>query len=285
MTELMNGLTQGALYALAAVGLSLIFGVVRVPHFAHGESLMVGGMVTLVLTADHGVPLPIAMLLGTLAATLLGVAIGAGVFYPMRKYSETNLLITSLALVFIIAAVASKLFGDTPRVIPGGLDDPVTLLGARVTEQRLLILGLTLVVFLGLSVWVVRSRAGTAMRAMALNNYAARLMGVRTLQLTIIVFALGSALAGFAGALLGTILPIQASMGATIALKSFVIIIFAGMGSIPGALVGGVLLGLVESFGGSYLSSGYVDSYAFIFLVAVLLLRPQGLFSVGASRD
>lgn len=285
MTELMNGLTQGALYALAAVGLSLIFGVVRVPHFAHGESLMVGGMVTLVLAADHGITLPLAMLAGTLAATVLGVAIGAGVFYPMRKYSETNLLITSLALVFIIAAVASKLFGETPRVIPGGLDDPVNILGARVTEQRLLILGLTIVVFVALTLWVRRSRAGTAMRAMALNNYAARLMGVRTLQLTILVFALGSALAGFAGALLGTILPVQASMGATIALKSFVIIIFAGMGSIAGALVGGLLLGLVESFGGSYLSSGYVDSYAFIFLVAVLLLRPQGLFSVGADRD
>lgn len=285
MTELMNGLTQGSLYALAAVGLSLIFGVVRVPHFAHGETLMVGGMVTLVLAADHELPLPIAMLLGTAAATLLGVAMGVGIFYPMRRYSETNLLITSLALVFITAAVASKVFGDTPRVIPGGLEDPVMLLGARVSEMRLLILGLTLVVFLGLSIWVVRSRAGMAMRAMALNGYAARLMGVRTLRLTVVVFALGSALAGFSGALLGTILPIQASMGATISLKSFVIIIFAGMGSIPGALVGGLLLGLVESFGGSYLSSGYITSYAFIFLVAVLIIRPQGLFASGANRD
>lgn len=285
MTELMNGLTQGSLYALAAVGLSLIFGVVRVPHFAHGETLMVGGMVTLVLAADHGVPLALAMLIGTLAATLLGVAMGVGIFYPMRRYSETNLLITSLALVFITAAVASKVFGDTPRVIPGGLEDPVNIFGARVSEMRLLILGITVVVFVGLAVWVKRSRAGMGMRAMALNSYAARLMGLRTLKLTAIVFALGSALAGFSGALLGTILPIQASMGATISLKSFVIIIFAGMGSIPGALVGGLLLGLVEAFAGSYLSSGYINSYAFVFLVVVLILRPQGLFAIGANRD
>jgi branched-chain amino acid transport system permease protein len=285
MTELMNGLTQGALYALAAVGLSLIFGVVRVPHFAHGETLMVGGMVTLVLAADHGVPLPLAIVIGTAAATLLGVAMGVGIFYPMRRYSETNLLITSLALVFITAAVASKIFGDAPRVIPGGLADPVMIFGARVSEMRLVILGLTIAVFVGLSVWVVRSRAGMAMRAMALNSYAARLMGVRTLRLTAVVFALGSSLAGFSGALLGTILPIQASMGATISLKSFVIIIFAGMGSIPGALVGGLLLGLVETFGGSFLSSGYINSYAFIFLVAVLVVRPQGLFVAGANRD
>lgn len=285
MQELANGLSQGAIYALAAVGLSLIFGVVRVPHFAHGESVMVGGMTTLVAAADHDVPLLAAMALGVLAATALGVAIGVGVFHPLRRYAELNLLITSLALVLIIEAIAAKTWGETPRVIPGGLDSTVEILGARVTQMRLVVLAVTLGTFLLLHQWVQRSRAGRALRAMALNAYAARLMGVPTLRYSAVVFAIGSALAGLAGALLGTILPIQATMGASISLKSFVIVIFAGMGSIGGALAGGLLLGLVESFGGSYLNSGYVNAYAFIFLVAVLLLRPNGLFALGGSRD
>ena len=285
MQELANGLAQGSIYALAAVGLSLIFGVVRVPHFAHGESLMVGGMVTLLAVRDHDVPLALAMVIGTVAATILGVAIGVGIFYPLRKYSELNLLITSLALVFMISALASKVWGDTPRVIPGGLDTSVEVLGTRITQMRLLIMAVAVVAFVSLGQWVRRSRPGRALRAMALNAYAARLMGIPTLRYSALVFAIGSALAGLAGALLGTILPIQATMGANISLKSFVIIIFAGMGSIGGALAGGVLLGLVEAFGGSYLSSGYVNAYAFVFLVAVLLVKPDGLFSLGGTRD
>lgn len=285
MQELANGLSQGAVYALAAVGLSLIFGVVRVPHFAHGESLMVGGMTTLIAVSDHDVPLVLAMLLGTAAATALGVVIGVGIFYPLRKYSELNLLITSLALVFMISAFAAKTWGDRPRVIPGGLDSTVEFAGARITEMRLVIMLVAIVVVVVLQRWVRTSRPGRALRAMALNPHAARLMGIPTLRYSALVFAIGSALAGLAGALLGTILPIQATMGANIALKSFIIIIFAGMGSIYGALAGGVLLGLVESFGGSYLSSGYVNAYAFIFLVAVLLLKPEGLFSLGGARD
>lgn len=285
MQELANGLAQGSIYALAAVGLSLIFGVVRVPHFAHGESLMVGGMVTLIAVRDHDLPLVVAMLIGTAAATVLGVAIGVGIFYPLRKYSELNLLITSLALVFMISAFAAKVWGDTPRVIPGGLDTSVEFAGARITQMRLVIMAVAIVGFVILGQWVRKSRPGRALRAMALNAYAARLMGIPTLRYSALVFGIGSALAGLAGALLGTILPIQATMGANISLKSFVIIIFAGMGSIGGALAGGVLLGLVEAFAGSYLSSGYVNAYAFVFLVAVLLIKPEGLFSLGGARD
>lgn len=285
MQELVNGLVQGAVYALAAVGLSLIFGVVRVPHFAHGEAVMVGGMTTLVLAADHGVPLVPAMLVGVLASTVLGTIVGVGIFYPLRKYAELNLLITSLALVLMIEALAAKIFGDTPRVIPGGLDRTVEIAGARVTQMRLVIVAAAIVCFVVLHIWVRRTRAGAALRAMALNSYAARLMGVPTLKYTALVFAIGSAAAGLAGALLGTIVPIQASMGSPISLKSFVIIIFAGMGSIGGALAGGFILGLVESYGGSYIHSGYINTYAFVFLVIILLVRPQGLFGLGAARD
>src|SRR5438105_8423696 len=129
MQELLNGLVQGSVYALAAVGLSLIFGVVRVPHFAHGESVMVGAMVTLITVADHGVPLPLGMALGVIAATVLGLAIGIGVFQPLKKYAEVNLLIASLALVLIIEAEATKIWGQSPRVVAGGLDEAIHIGG------------------------------------------------------------------------------------------------------------------------------------------------------------
>lgn len=285
MQDLANGIVQGSIFALAAVGLSLIFGVVRVPHFAHGESVMVGGMVALIAVADHGVPLLAALALGVVAATALGVIISLFVFYPLRKYPEVSLLITALSLVLIIEAGAFKLWGDSPRVIPGAPERVLHILSARVTVMRVVIVVVTAAVVLALHLFVQRTRTGRAMKAMALNSYAAQLMGIPVRRYSAIAFAIGSALAGLGGGLLGTIFPVQTSMGAGIALKSFIIIIFAGLGSISGAWMGGLILGLVESFGATYVSSAYVDTFAFVFLVAVLLVRPNGLFSLSQSRD
>ncbi|WP_134324204.1 branched-chain amino acid ABC transporter permease [Cumulibacter soli] len=285
MTELLNGLMQGSVYALAAVGLTLIFGVVRVPHFAHGESLMLAGMVALVTTKNLGWPLLLGMLAGVLAAIAYGLVVGAGVFYPLRNYSETNLLIVALALVTITAAVAALIFGDRPRVIPGGINATVSIAGTSISWMKIIVFCVALLLFVPLHFWLRRSKSGLAMRAVALNPFASRLMGIQTLKTYLVVFGVGSALAGIAGVLLGTVNPVSASMGAMIALKSFVIIIFAGMGSTVGALVGGLVLGLVESFGGSFISSGYINSFAFVFLIIVLLVKPQGLFGVGAARD
>lgn len=285
MQDLLNGIVEGSILALAAVGLSLIFGVVRVPHFAHGESVMVGGMVALVAVADHGIPLVAGLALGVIAATALGVALSLWVYYPLRHHPETSLLITALALVLIGSAAAFKLWGGDPRIIPGAPDRTLEFLSGRITVMKLVVVLVTTAVVIGLHTFVQRSRIGRAMKAMAVNSYAAQLMGIPVRRYSAIAFAIGSALAGLGGGLLGTILPVQTSMGAGIALKSFIIIIFAGMGSIGGAWLGGLLLGLVESFGATYISSAYVDTFAFIFLVAVLLLRPQGLFALGQSRD
>ncbi|MDT5175220.1 MAG: branched-chain amino acid transport system permease protein [Mycobacterium sp.] len=285
MQELVNGIIQGSVFALAAVGLSLIFGVVRVPHFAHGESVMVGGMVALVAVADHGLPLLVGIGLGIVAAVLLGVAVQLLLFYPLRNRDETNLLICALALVLIIPAVAYKIWGESPRIIPNAPDGVITLFGARATTMKLIIVVVTLVATAALVAYVARTRSGRAMKAMALNSYAAQLMGIPTRRYATLAFAIGSALAGLGGALLGTIQPVQVDMGATLVLKSFIIIIFAGLGSIWGAWAGGLILGLVESYGASYLSSSYVSTYSFLFLLVVLLVRPQGLFSLAKTRD
>lgn len=285
MQTIIDGLVQGSIYGLAAIGLSLIFGVVRVPHFAHGEAVMLGGMVGLALVADSGLPLLVGLVVGTLAATAFGLFVGAAVFYPLRQFSEINLLITALALVFIVEAAATKIFGEQPRVIPGAPESSVSFLGAQVGVMRIIILGVALVGAVGLHLYVERSRTGNAMKALALNPSAARLMGIPVRRYWILAFVIGSALAGVAGVLLGTIVPVTSTMGALISLKSFIVIIFAGLGSIGGAYVGGLVLGLVESLGGSYISSGYINAFSIAFLVAVLLVRPQGMFAAGVARD
>lgn len=285
LQTLINGLVQGSVYGLAAMGLSLIFGVVRVPHFAHGESLMLGGMVGLVLVRDQGLPLLVGIAGGTVAALILGMIIGLGIFYPLRNVSEVNLLVIALSLVFVIEAAASKIWGTGGRVIPGAPDSTVTLLGVHIGTMRVVIFAVAAVVAAALHLYVTRSRGGRAMKAMALNPAAARLMGIPVRRYWGLAFAIASLLAGGAGVLLGTVLPIQATMGALISLKSFIVIIFAGLGSIGGAYFGGLVLGLLEAFSASYVSSAYVNAFAFIFLVAVLLVRPQGVFVLGTARD
>jgi branched-chain amino acid transport system permease protein len=283
--NLINGLAQGSIFALAAMGLSLIFGVVRVPHFAHGESLMIGGMVGLVLVADEGLPLLVGLLAGLVAALALGLLLATCVYWPLRSFSEVNLLITALALVFMIEATAQKIWGDEPRVIPGAPEGSVELLGAQIGAMRVIVIVVALAAAVGLHLFVERTRGGQAMQALALNNMAARLMGIPVKRYWLAAFAIGSALAGVAGVLLGTIMPVQATMGSLISLKSFIIIIFAGMGSIGGAYAGGLILGVVEVLGGAYVSSGYINAFSIAFLIVVLLIRPQGMFAARLARD
>jgi branched-chain amino acid transport system permease protein len=285
MQEIAIGLVQGFIYALTAVGLVLIFSVGRIPNFAHGEALMVGAMVTLVTVADHGVPLPLGILFGTLAATALGLALYFGVFGPLNRYPETALLIVSVALVLVIEAAAVKLWGDAPRTTPGAPSKVWDVGGVHITEMWVVIAATAVVLVVGLQAYIQYARAGRAMKAMALNRYAAQLMGIPVRRYEALAFAIGSAMAGVGGALLSTIISVHAQMGAPMALRAFVIIIFAGMGSILGSLLGGLLLGLVEILGSSYVATGYGETFIFIFLVVLLLVRPQGLVGRRAARD
>ena len=285
MQEVVVGLVQGFIYALTAVGLVLIFSVGRIPNFAHGEALMVGAMVTLVTVADHGVPLAVGILLGTAAATLLGLVVYFGVFGPFSKYPETALLIVSVALVLVIEAAAVKLWGDRPRTTPGAPDHVWNIGGVYVTEMWVVIAVTAVALVLALQLFIRKSRPGRAMRAMALNRYAAQLMGIPVRRYEALAFAIGSAMAGVGGALLSTIISVHAQMGAPMALRAFIIIIFAGMGSVLGSLLGGLLLGLVETLGSSYVASGYGETFIFIFLVVLLLVRPEGLVGRRVARD
>lgn len=279
MQSIVNGLAQGAIYSLAGVGLVLIFSVVRVPNFAHGEAVMVAAMLPLTLMTALHLALPLALAIGILAAVAMGAFFSVGVFARLTRYSETALLIVSLALVVIISSAAVMVWGDSARQTPGGPTEIYQVFGARIPVMWLIILAIAFIATLALDGFIRFTSPGRAMRAMALNPFAARLMGIPVGRYHALAFAIGSGLAGLAGALFSVAFAVQSTMGAAIALKAFIVIIFVGMGSIWGALLGGLLLGLVESFGASYLSSGYRDTFGFIFLLAVLLIKPTGLFT------
>lgn len=278
------GLVQGGGYALSAVGLVLIFSVAGVPNLAHGESVMIGGIVAAVL-ASHGMPFVAALALGAVAAMVLGVVIGSTVFDRLRAAPAEGMLVASLALIFIIEATTSNFAGDNPRAVPNAPNGTLRFLGARLPVTWLLVLvaGVGLV---GLLQLLIRyTRWGRGMRAMALNPAAAVVVGIPARRYAILAFAVGSLLAGISGGLLAAAFPMDPTYGESVAFVAFTIIIFAGIGSIGGALLGGLVLGLVETFSTAYLSSAYAETFQFLVLLLILLVRPDGLFGVRTERD
>lgn len=277
------GLVQGGAYALSAVGLVLVFGVAGVPNLAHGESVMLGGIVAAVL-ASHGVPFAAAIALGAGAACLLGIVMGATVFDRLRNSPLEGMLIASLALIFIIEAVTTELAGDNPRAVSNAPAGTFRVFGAPLPASWLIVFvaGIGLVGVLQLLIRY--TRWGRGMRAMALNPAAAVVVGIPTRRYAILAFAVGSLMAGISGGLLAGAFPMDPTYGESVAFVAFTIIIFAGMGSIGGALLGGLLLGLVESFATAYLSSAYADTFQFLVLLGILLIRPEGLFGVRVER-
>lgn len=278
------GLVQGGVYALAAVGLVLIFSVAGVPNLAHGESVMIGGIVAAIL-ATHGLPFVAALVAGVAAAMVLGTLIGAAVFDRLRSAPPEGMLIASLALIFIIEATTTYAAGSNPRAVPNAPTSVLRFLGARlpVTWLIVLVAGAGLIALLLLV--IRRTTWGRGMRAMALNPAAAIVVGIPARRYAILAFAIGSLLAGISGGLLAAAFPMDPTYGESVAFVAFTIIIFAGVGSIGGALIGGIFLGLVVTFSTAYLSSAYAETFQFLVLLLVLILRPDGLFGVRAERD
>jgi branched-chain amino acid transport system permease protein len=283
LETILAGLVQGGAYSLAAVGLVLIFSVAGVPNLAHGESVMVGGIIAAIL-ATHGVPFVIALLGGAAAACLLGVVIGAVVFDRLRSAPPEGMLMASLALIFIIEATTTNFAGGNPRTLPNAPSNVLKFLGARLPVTWLLVFAAGVGLVGILQLLIRYSHWGRGMRAMALNPAAAVVVGIPARRFAILAFAVGSLLAGIAGALLAAAFPMDPTYGESVAFVAFTIIIFAGIGSIGGALFGGLFLGLVETLATAYLSSAYAETFQFAVLLIILLVRPDGLFGVRTER-
>lgn len=275
--HLINGLALGSTYALVAMGLTLVFGVLLIPNFAHGELYMLGGFLSYSLVAV-GINFWVAIMIAAAITAVLGVVLDFVVFKPMDKAPGLSLMIAALAASMILQQFAVFIWGTEPRTTPNPVTGVIRTPFFTMTYYQIVIMVTLVLVWSGLWLILNRSKIGSAIRAVAQNEDAARLMGINMTQVRIVTFAIGAAIGGLAGALLGATFPIDPSVGVLPVLKAFVVLVLGGIGSLPGAVVGGILLGLVEVMIAGYVSSTLQDTGAFLILVIFLLLRPQGLF-------
>ena len=294
LQQLINGVSLGAIYALIALGYSMVYGLLKFINFAHGDVLMVGAFagfyaapMAVRLLPDPWMTTAAVLLWAMVVCALLGVVIERLAYRPLRNQPKLAVLITSIGVSLLLSYGGQILFGVNQKAFPDLLPPIRISLGAGVTVSgnHLLVMAVTLALLIGLREVVLRTRFGLALRALSQNRDAAALMGVDSNAVISLTFALGSALAGAAGVLYAlNIHSIEPLMGTLPGIKAFVAAVLGGIGSLPGAAVGGVLLGLCESLlGGSFLSS-YRDAIAFGLLIGILLIRPSGIFGSSATE-
>lgn len=274
---LVSGLTVGAVYALVALGFTLIYNASDVVNFAQGEFVMLGGMVT-VFAAAAGLPLPLAAVLAILVAVVVGLLLHRLAIEPARGASAVTLIIITIGASIFLRGVAQVVFDKRWHQLPGfSGQDPILVMGAAVLPQSLWVLGGALVIFLALWLFFERTLLGKAVLATAANRLAARLVGIDTGRVLALSFGVSAAIGAVAGLLITPITLTSAEVGTMLALKGFAAAMLGGMGSPLGAVLGGLLLGLLEALGAGYVSSGYKDAVAFVVILAVLFAMPQGL--------
>ena len=292
--QILNGLVLGSMYALVALGYTMVYGIINLINFAHGEVLMVGALVSWTVVsalADSGLPGWLIMLISVLCAIVICAALNFSIeklaYRPLRNAPRLAPLITAMGVSQLLQTLAMIIWKPNPKPYPILLpSDPIDLGGPVISVVQILILGLT-VLILAFLMWLVnRTKLGRAMRATAENPRVAALMGVRPDMVISATFIIGAILATIAGVMYasnyGTV---QHTMGFLPGLKAFTAAVFGGIGNLAGAVVGGILLGLIESIGAGYigaltggvLGSNYSDIFAFIVLIFVLTLRPSGL--------
>jgi branched-chain amino acid transport system permease protein len=289
LQQLANGVMLGSTYALVAIGYALVFGVLRLLHLAHGEVFMVGAFVGVQAVIWFNVGPFVALLGGLVGAAVLGVLIELLAFRPIRRRSGSFLapIVSSIGAGLVLQEVMTKLFGAEQIPFPEQFASRVYDLGlVNVSGAHLFILGVAFVSMASLHLFITRTRYGTAMRATAENIQVASILGVNVDTVILLTFAVASALAGIAGVLVGlNYNAISPFMGIDMSTKALAVMLIGGLGSIYGAMAGGLLLGLVEVISVAYLASSYRDGFAFCLMILVLLLRPRGLFSTGVDVE
>lgn len=293
--QLANGIVLGSVYALIALGYTMVYGILGLINFAHGEVTMMGAMLSITfLNILLGIPnvspllcIAAALLLSIPACMLLGVGIERIAYRPLRNAPRLAPLITAIGVSIVLQNVAMMVWGRGYQRFPDVLpSEPITLLGASLTPAKLIIIAVSIIVLVGLWLLINRTRLGRAMRATAQDGQVARLMGVSVDNVVAATFAIGSALGSLAGFLVAaTYGQADPYMGFMLGLKAFSAAVLGGIGNLTGAVVGGLLLGVIESLGAGYigeltggvLGSNYQDVFAFLVLVAVLVFKPSGL--------
>lgn len=275
--QLTNGMVLGSIYALCALGFTLIFGVARVVNFAYGELLMLGAFVTLSLMTLLHINFFAALPIGMAVIAVLSVLVYVVTVRPVMRDPLQALLVTT-GVLYVLREVAIFIWGTAPRQMEMGVEDALEVGEIIVTHQRLVAIAMMIVLVVAMYLILYRLRIGKALRAVAQNRAGAEAIGLDVDRIVCFAFAVSGAMACAAGALIGALYATEPGMGGAPLLKSFVIVIFGGLGSVPGAIVGGLLIGLIETFAGTYISYAFKDVFTFLIMIAVLLFRPAGLF-------
>ena len=282
-----NGLIAGSIYALVALGFTLIYGTVRFFHFAHGAICATGAYLAWWSASQMGLPLMLSASIGALCAGVLGVAIYDFVYSPLKRSRSPNLvlLLSSFGVFVVLSNLLQVIFGPDVRGLrQGEVSKGYDVFGAIVTESQLMISAICFVIVLTLVRFVKRSRLGKSILAVADDPVAASVVGIHSERIIRIVFFLGSVLAGIAGVLLALETGLHPGMGLNATIKGIIAAVIGGVGSIPGALVGGLFLGLVENLGLWGISAGWKDAIAFTVLVVFLIFRPHGIFGMSSKE-
>ena len=279
-----SGLVLGAIYALMAAGLTLVFGYMGIVNFAHGEFYMIGAYLAYTITSILGWPFAVGLLVAAVGTALVGLVINWGVLQPLRKYETLEMpMLATIGLAIMLPNLAIILWNPVPKAAGSPVGgDSIDLGIMRLSPESMFVIALTLVFILSSHLFITRTRIGLTMRGTFQDSTASWMVGINVTRVYALTFAFGAVLAALAGVLISTIFNITPSMGGLATGKSFVVVILGGLGSFPGAVVGGLLLGMVESLGAGYISAGYKDTFGLLVLIAVLLMRPQGIF--GAKR-
>ena len=279
---LLNGIVIGVIYALVAMGLSLIFGVLEIVNFAHGEFYMLGAMLAYFLSMNVGLGYWPTVLVVTAVAVALGYVLYEALLGSLRAQSFERSILLTLGLSMVLQNGAVFLFTTTPRMMQTRYSYSNVIVGdVRVSVMRLFALGLGLLAFGALYLILYRTRVGRAMRGAAQNREAALMVGIDPRAVSRLAVAIGIGLSGLAGAALAPVYAVHPLMGFSFVFKAFAIIIIGGLGNISGAAIAAVALGILESVAGGFLPLVMADALAFIAMIAILLLRPQGLFGRG----
>ena len=278
LSYLIGGLGLGSVYAIIALGYSMVYGIAKMLNFAHGDVIMVGAFVAYFALSSFGLPTIVALILSVVACTVLGIVVEKLAYKPLRGASSLSVLITAIGVSYFLQNAAMLMWGTDTKIFPTILEGTLTIGELSIPYLTLLTILSCIVIMVVLTIFINKTKTGRAMRACSEDKGAASLMGINVNQIISITFAIGSGLAAIAAVLLCATYPsVYPTLGSMPGIKAFTAAVLGGIGSIPGAFVGGLLLGVIENLARAYISTQLSDAIVFMVLIVILLIKPTGL--------
>lgn len=288
LNNLINGISLGSVYAIIALGYTMVYGIAKMLNFAHGDVIMVGAYACFFMVTGYGFNPVIGIIVAVIVCTLLGVVIERLAYKPLRQVTSLAVLITAIGVSYFLQNAAQLLWTSNPKIFPALFGNGgIKLFGGDllIPYKTLVTIAACVIIMVGLTLFTGKTKTGKAMRACSEDKGAAQLMGINVNRTISITFAIGSALAAIAGVLLCASYPrLVPTTGSMPGIKAFTAAVFGGIGSIPGAFLGGILLGIIEIFSSAYLSTALANAIVFLVLIIVLLVKPTGLLGKKISE-